>query len=402
MNKHKELRKALLKADGADSQGISTSERAAFQQLLDRALPEPSKWRRIMSAKITRCSVAAAVVVIVALSFLGISPDGSSIVFADIVEQMRLFRPYRCRYTVIEKDAQKRKSYVFERNSPEQRRETYSNGLIYVLDLSISKELQLDPNTDLAREHWLDVAYGDMGNRDFDLMAHVERMLDHPREDLGTKTLEGKTAQGFRQSDTYNDLTLWADVETKLPVVFQIIHVNTGKKIVFDQFEFDVTFPEDHFSTVAPPGYKVRKTGKGYTDPEKVGQGLSEEPLLTGLKAVAEFLDGEFPLGLGVGQVKQAVRQYAEEHNLTEEEEDDRILPLVNVITKMVFYLRDLRHGPDMKTSKVKDFQYRGSGVKLGDSETPILWWQYNDATTYRVIYGDLSIRDVAVEDLPQ
>jgi hypothetical protein len=44
---------------------------------------------------------------------------------------------------------------------------------------------------------------------------------------------------------------------------------------------------------------------------------------------------------------------------------------------------------------------YAGKGVKLGDAETAIFWYKPEDSETYKVIYGDLSIKEVAEEDLP-
>ena len=51
--------------------------------------------------------------------------------------------------------------------------------------------------------------------------------------------------------------------------------------------------------------------------------------------------------------------------------------------------------------NRENDWHYTGGGVALGDAETPIFWYKPNGAETYRVIYGDLSIRDVASDDLP-
>ena len=47
------------------------------------------------------------------------------------------------------------------------------------------------------------------------------------------------------------------------------------------------------------------------------------------------------------------------------------------------------------------DWHYAGEGVPLGEAPTPICWWRPDGSETYRVIYGDLSIEDVAPEDLP-
>ena len=49
-------------------------------------------------------------------------------------------------------------------------------------------------------------------------------------------------------------------------------------------------------------------------------------------------------------------------------------------------------------------FRYLGKGVKLGDKDRIVCWYKLKDAkdpSTYRVVYGDLSVKDVAPEDLP-
>jgi hypothetical protein len=47
-------------------------------------------------------------------------------------------------------------------------------------------------------------------------------------------------------------------------------------------------------------------------------------------------------------------------------------------------------------------WHYAGKGVKLGDAQTVIFWYQPKGSQTYRVIYGDLSVKDVAPNDLPK
>ncbi len=49
-------------------------------------------------------------------------------------------------------------------------------------------------------------------------------------------------------------------------------------------------------------------------------------------------------------------------------------------------------------------FRYVGKGVKLGDEGAIVCWYKLKDAkdaNTYRVVYGDLSVKDVAAKDLP-
>ena len=49
-------------------------------------------------------------------------------------------------------------------------------------------------------------------------------------------------------------------------------------------------------------------------------------------------------------------------------------------------------------------FRYLGKGVKLGEKDRIVCWYKLKDAkdaNTYRVVYGDLSVKDVAAKDLP-
>jgi hypothetical protein len=46
------------------------------------------------------------------------------------------------------------------------------------------------------------------------------------------------------------------------------------------------------------------------------------------------------------------------------------------------------------------DWHYAGKGVKLGSANRLIFWWKPDGAKNYRVIYGDLKIRDVNPEEL--
>jgi hypothetical protein len=47
-------------------------------------------------------------------------------------------------------------------------------------------------------------------------------------------------------------------------------------------------------------------------------------------------------------------------------------------------------------------WHYAGSGVKLGDAGKAVFWYQPKGSASYRVIYGDLSVKDVAPADLPK
>ena len=46
-------------------------------------------------------------------------------------------------------------------------------------------------------------------------------------------------------------------------------------------------------------------------------------------------------------------------------------------------------------------WKYLGKGVKLGDRDRIICWYRPKGSRTYRVVYGDLSVKDIEPQDLP-
>ncbi len=351
-----------------------------------------AKRRYGMTLRVAKWAVAAVVLIALGVHFLGGSIDGAGVTLADVLTQMREFRPYRCRYTVEEVNKPLDVRTV-ERLSRTQRRELLSDGSILVYDFSIPKELALYPEKKQAHEHWPDFE----PKKDLDFLALAQFLQDGVAEALGASTLDGRKVAGFNVVLGGNDMTVWADVHTKLPARLEIIHLAEKRRLVFDRFEFDVPFDRSLFLTTAPAGYAVKKTGKGFTDIPHVGEGLPEEPLLTGLKVVAEALDGVFPPEIVLPKLQETLRQYIKDHNFSDEQKETWLLPISDYWTRAVWYLNRLQ-GVD----RVLNLQWRGGGVRLGDGQTAIMWWQYRNASTYRVIYGDLTVRDLQPDELPQ
>ena len=48
------------------------------------------------------------------------------------------------------------------------------------------------------------------------------------------------------------------------------------------------------------------------------------------------------------------------------------------------------------------DSHYDGKGVKLGTPDRPIFWYKPTGAEKYRVIYADLSVKEVSLEEIPK
>lgn len=360
---------------------------------------EPNIWRIIMKSPITKLSSAAVIIiaVIVGIIHFGGSIDGASVAWADVLEQISSFRPYTCTFTVQDEGAPSRSNYLMMFN-PTQRREVYSNGTIVVYDLALPKMLTLIPEKKYAIERMLDM----QPTKDFDLLRLVSSMHNRAGKDsvdeIGVQKIEGHVVKGFHSLSKFNDITVWADVQTKLPVHVEVIHVGKGRKITMSEFKFDVDFDESLFSTTAPEGYNIEKVEKGeVTELTKFMRNTTEEDLIEGLRAVAVFLGGEFPPEIELRKLQKALREYIKQNNLSESEVEEGLKPVSEKWTKAYWYTQLLRG-----EIKVRNFHYTGEGVKLGDANTPVLCWWPKDSETYRVIYGDLRVEDVAPENLPK
>jgi len=354
---------------------------------------EPSLWRIIMKSQITKLGAAAVVImaVLVGMHYLGGSFDGAGVAWADVLEQMSTFRPYTCTYTVQAEGIPTQTKHLM-RFSLTRRREIRSDGIILVFDLAVPKCLTLVPEKKQAIERIYDME----PRTDPDLLKLVRSMESRASgeggvQEIGVKKIEGHVAKGFRSSGKFNDITVWADVVTKLPVRVEIIHVGPGTKIIMGEFTFDVDLDKALFSTTAPDGYTVEKI-----DEKVEKRKLTEADLIEGLRVIATLLDGRFPPGVELREVQKVLREYIKQNSLSESEIKERLTSVVEKWRKAHSYIIFLK-----KEREIRDFHYAAEGVKLGDAGKPLIWWLPKDSESCRVIYGDLSVRDVAPEDLP-
>jgi hypothetical protein len=204
-------------------------------------------------------------------------------------------------------------------------------------------------------------------------------------EELGTHEIDGQEAVGFLARHPKAEVTIWADPETALPV--RIEQVSGQMKIICKNVKFDVPMDESQFSMDVPDGYKLQQV-------ELDLMGATEEEFIEGLRIRAEvFGGGQFPDSVAVEDfVKEApsMEKKIDALGLSDEEETEQGLK----ITRHLLFIRFFKGQGK--------WHYAGSGVKLGDAETAIFWYRPEGSETYRVIYGDLRVEDVAPQDLSE
>ncbi len=114
------------------------------------------------------------------------------------------------------------------------------------------------------------------------------------------------------------------------------------------------------------------------------------------MRALAEFLDGQFPPDIELPALQATMKEYVAQKNLSDSEIQQQLAPIIEKYTKAYYYINRLR-----RMMEISHNHYTGKGIKLGDSETSVMWRLPKDSANYRVIYGDMRVADVESENLP-
>jgi hypothetical protein len=286
---------------------------------------------------------------------------------------------------------------------------------------------------------------------------------DIKREPLGEKDIDGKHVVGFRVNVKGMAMNLWGDPKTGLPVRVEMTMTMFGDtKATMTDFVFNEAMDESLFSVDPPAGYTVdRKTVDASAPEEKsLIETLREYCKLSGgafpdsldLQAITETV------AKLIGQRNAIEMIYAklaaEKKELTAEQKkifeglmqkladmqpgSGKEKPNEKELEALESQLRKIAHrdswlekpnkeemGKMMAAGMQKfmdaqvriqrgvlfavtlspeaDGHYAGKGIKLGEGDKPVFWYRPKDAKTYRVIYGDLSVRDAdAAPNVPK
>jgi hypothetical protein len=137
-----------------------------------------------------------------------------------------------------------------------------------------------------------------------------------------------------------------------------------------------------------PAGYTLDETEFDLTD-------ATEQDFIESLRVWAEVMrDGTFPDAIGTENAMKQMPLLGEKIATSNLPEDHASRLAESFGKGMLFHqMLDIGGG---------DWHYAGAGIKLGDGDEPIFWYQPKESQTWRVIYGDLSVKDIAPGNLPQ
>ena len=344
--------------------------------------------RIIMKSKITK--VAAAAVIIFAV-LIGIhSFTGGTPTFADVIEPILKARTVIFDFQIgKEEDSPVMHEIVVGTRI----RRTISNlpGMTQIIDMETGKMLALNDVDKTAVYVDIKGKLQEMTRGYIEFVREVLMELkDSPDvKELGEQVIDGQKAIGFSGRGNNNqELKIWADPKTAVPIR---VELRLGREffVVLKNFKFDEHVDESQVSMKVPEGYKLEETEiidftKG-----------TEEDFIESLRIWAKLLlDGEFPEVVGTEQYMKTMPLLGEklvQSGLSDEEVGKKV---GIIFPRAMFFLQTLEI--DGK------YTYAGKGVKLGDADKAIFWYRPKGAEKHRVIYGDLSVKDVSKENLPK
>ncbi|MBN2314800.1 MAG: hypothetical protein JXM79_12790 [Sedimentisphaerales bacterium] len=342
--------------------------------------------RTIMKSPITKCAAAAVIIagVLAGLHFIG-NPFQATVTFADVIKPIFSARTAILDIIVGEDE---QGPVIHDMIMGSRIRRTLSNmdGVIAIIDMDAGRILQLAPEKKeaayISLKDWPSMPNYLDGLRN--IITKLQESPEFEVEELGVQQVKGLELIGFRATHPKTKITLWADPKTALPV--RIEQVTGQMHVICRDLQFDVPLDEELFDMNVPEGYTMQQA-------ELDLMGATEEDFIEGLRILAQVLgDGTFPDSIAVEDflkwAPEAAKR-AEELGLSEEEKIEMGLKMQQHLMFIRFFKGE------------GQWHYAGKGVKFGNADAAIFWYRPEGSETYRVVYGDLSVKNVAPENLP-
>jgi len=369
----------------------------AEQQTPTRIIDFQTLRRTIMKSPVTKLAVAAVIIIAVLIGILQLG--GSTPAFADVVRPLLTARTatYKMTVDMEGEPAQTIEGMFME---PSRMRQVMPGGNIQIIDMPQGQMTTLMPTEKKAMiiemENMPEHQQGQIN------MFHAIRKLIQETEDesaafIGKQKIDGVNAIGYHVGERNMGMTIWADAKTLLPI--RIEHsmgemMGMEATVIMSDFIFDVELDESLFEV--PEGYDVHTMQIDASLP-------GEEDFIQTLRLWSEATDGKFPSELNMKATAEFLKAFTDKTELKFEKDktpdlsDPQFQEFMEILTKInrgIMFAHTLPEDAD--------WHYTGKDVKFGDAETAIFWYRPKGSETYRVIYGDLSVKDVAPGNLPE
>lgn len=391
-NIHKKIKKLKLCASADLDKKVhdDISKALAETNKVDSAHAKPNIWRIIMKSPMTKIAAAAVILIasLLILHLLGFNVESTT--FAAVVEQLHNARTmtYSVVGPIIENVLPARTEVAFK--EPGYMRATMPGGSIEVIDWVEGKGIRIIPLAKQFIEMEIVSTSADPSQQQLDIIEKLRTLPDRADVALGEKEINGRVLQGFRVKEIEMFHTIWIDPQTRELVRVEVEFADgasVGVKLVMTDFQFDIELPDSLFSLTPP---------EDYARTESKGEDIAEKDLISGLRMYSGWIkDGFFPPTIEPLELAKVAREMEKQGTLIKGQrtEQQRHRDAVAGARLGAFIVR---------LSSENDWHYAGENVKFGDTDTAVFWYRPDGSETYRVVYGDLSIKDVTSENLPK
>jgi len=383
---------------------------AAMKQT-ERAIPTTSRsdlWRTIMKSRITKLAAAA---VIIAAVWVGLTiiESGGGVALAEVlehIEQLGAFT-YKMKMNMANipgmpaKDRLEMEVQVVVARDIGMRMTGNTDfnilGETYVL-LNESAIVSVMPSRkNYMRIKLTDEALRKIQKENGDPRAILRQFTENEYTELGRSVIDGVEVEGFESKDpniaenTLGDVVgrIWVDLKTKLPVRYTIEVAAEDGEMMMDMtvydFQWDSEIAPETFTPQIPADYKLAA---------EVELSDEEQFHLEVLGLFAQLSGGKYPSELNVMKIMEEFQNEMITHfgdPMTEPSQPEGIQKMMNLQMAGRLYTSLASEG--------KDLAYYGHIVTAQFPHAVLMRWK-TESGKYKVIFGDLSVREVDAEEL--
>jgi hypothetical protein len=183
--------------------------------------------------------------------------------------------------------------------------------------------------------------------------------------------------------------TVWIDTKTRELVRVETEFTNApGMNVTMTDFQFDVDLDNSLFILTPPEGYTRMEVQADVS-------AVAEQDMIEFLRAWSGWTtDNTFPPTLNPMEMQKVSMEMEQRGEFGKGETTDQ----QRKQDAMTIY-RGIMFLTQLPTDS--NWRYAGEGVKFGNADTAIFWYRPQGSDSYRVIYSDLSVKNVASENLP-
>jgi outer membrane lipoprotein-sorting protein len=348
-------------------------------------------WRIIMKSKMFKVAAAAVIVItsLVCIQFL----TGTS-AYAQVAAELRNARTVV--FTLITQTNQGNGETVktdVAYKDPGWLRATTVDGYVAVVDFTSGRMISIVPGGGYTLAEINEIKNSKVTNKGVFSFHAIEAMKSLPEkadENLGKKEIDGIVCDGYRVAQGDLTTTVWIDAKTgDLVQVEQKYASAPGMNRIIKNIKFDIVLDDSLFSLTPPAGYK-----SGGFELKSDASAETEYTFIEFLRWWSNAtVDGTFPPIVAGSQMAKVSMDMYQQGKFKESAFGNANADAQRMFNGMLFVV----HLP-----KDSNWRYAGENVRYGNAAKAIFWYMPKGSNNYRVIYGDLSVKDVNEADLPK